>query len=84
LIRLAVFGFTVGFAFMCFGYEGSAGLATRALPFALIGTFSGVCAIALGAVACGVAALIRPRPRKTTDGVAGDPASSRSNESDVQ
>jgi hypothetical protein len=49
-IRLGAFGFAVGFSFMCFGYSGAEPLATRLLPFALIGVFCGGCAIALGAL----------------------------------
>ncbi len=49
-IRLGTFGFALGFAFMCFGYSGESALVTRVAPFALIGVFCGVCAIALGAV----------------------------------
>jgi hypothetical protein len=49
-LRLGTFGFVLGFAFMCFGYSGDSALATRLLPFALIGLFCAMCAIALGAV----------------------------------
>jgi hypothetical protein len=49
-LRLGVFGFVLGFAFMCFGYSGDSALTTRLLPFALIGLFCAVCAIALGAL----------------------------------
>ena len=48
-IRLGTYGFTTGFAFMCFGYDGSASLASRFAPFAVIGVFSALCAIAAGA-----------------------------------
>ena len=48
--RLGTFGFAVGFAFMCFGYAGEASLVTRVPPFALIGLFCGLCAIAFGGV----------------------------------
>jgi hypothetical protein len=49
-LRLGVFGFVLGVAFMCFGYSGDSALSTRLLPFALIGLFCAVCAIALGAL----------------------------------
>jgi hypothetical protein len=49
-LRLGTFGFALGFAFMCFGYSGDSALTTRLLPFALIGLFCAVCAIALGAL----------------------------------
>jgi hypothetical protein len=49
-VRLGVYGFALGFAFMCFGYTGEAALSTRLVPFALIGLFCAVCAIALGAL----------------------------------
>ena len=42
--------FVLGFAFMCFGYSGDSALSTRLLPFALIGLFCAMCAIALGAL----------------------------------
>jgi hypothetical protein len=48
-IRLGSLGFTLGFAFMCFGYGGAASLVSRFGPFALIGLFCAVCAIAVGA-----------------------------------
>ena len=60
-IRLWTFGFVVGFTFMCFGYEGSAALVTRVVPFALIGVFSGLCAIALGALVHGIMTLAHTR-----------------------
>jgi hypothetical protein len=49
-LRLGVFGFALGFAFMSFGYSGDAALTTKLVPFALIGVFCAVCAIALGAL----------------------------------
>ena len=49
-LRLGAFGFVLGFAFMCFGYSGDSALSTRLLPFALIGLFCAMCAIALGAL----------------------------------
>ncbi len=49
-VRLGVFGFVLGVAFMCFGYSGEESLTTKVLPFALIGLFCAVCAIALGAL----------------------------------
>lgn len=50
VFRLGAYGFTLGFAFMCFGYTGEAALTTRLVPFALIGLFCAVCAIGLGAL----------------------------------
>jgi hypothetical protein len=49
-IRLRAFGFTVGFAFMCFGYGGADPLVTKLPAFALIALFCAVCAIAAGAI----------------------------------
>jgi len=49
-IRLGTYGFVTGFSFMCFGYDGTASLESRFAPFAIIGLFSAVCAIAVGAV----------------------------------
>ncbi len=49
-LRLGVFGFVLGFAFMCFGYSGESTLTTKFVPFAVIGLFCAVCAIALGAL----------------------------------
>ena len=49
-LRLGVFGFALGFSFMCFGYSGDDALTTKLAPFALIGLFCAVCAIALGAL----------------------------------
>lgn len=49
-VRLGTYGFVTGFSFMCFGYEGAASLASRLAPFAVIGLFCAVCAIAVGAV----------------------------------
>ena len=49
-VRLGVFGFVLGFAFMSFGYSGDAALTTKLVPFALIGVFCALCAIALGAL----------------------------------
>jgi hypothetical protein len=48
--RLGAYGFVTGFAFMCFGYEGTASLASRFGPFAIIGLFCAVGAIVVGAV----------------------------------
>jgi hypothetical protein len=50
-LRLGVFGFTLGFAFMCFDYTGDSPLATRVVPFAIIGVFCAGCAIAMGLAA---------------------------------
>jgi len=50
-LRLGVFGFTLGFAFMCFDYTGDSPLTTRVVPFAIIGVFCAVCAIAMGLAA---------------------------------
>jgi hypothetical protein len=49
----ARFGFALAFAFMLAGYDGQAALASRLLPFALLGLVGALCAtlIALGAVA---------------------------------
>ena len=49
-VRLGLFGFVLGLSFMCFGYSGDAALSTRLLPFAVIGVFCAVCAVALGAL----------------------------------
>ena len=49
-VRLGTYGFVTGFSFMCFGYEGEPSLASRFAPFAVIGLFCAVCAIAVGAV----------------------------------
>ena len=49
-LRLGTYGFVTGFSFMCFGYDGAASLASRFAPFAVIGLFSAVCAIAVGAL----------------------------------
>lgn len=49
-LRLGTYGFVTGFAFMCFGYEGTPSLASRFAPFAVIGLFCAVGAIAVGAV----------------------------------
>jgi divalent metal cation (Fe/Co/Zn/Cd) transporter len=61
-LRLGIFGFVLGFAFMCFGYSGEGALVTRTVPFALIGLFCSVCAIALGAVVHLVRARVGSRP----------------------
>jgi hypothetical protein len=45
-----VYGFATGMSFMCFGYDGDAALVTRLLPFAVIGIFCAVCALAVGAL----------------------------------
>jgi hypothetical protein len=49
-LRLGTYGFVTGFSFMCFGYEGAPSLASRFAPFAVIGLFCAVCAIAVGAL----------------------------------
>ena len=49
-LRLGTYGFVTGFAFMCFGYEGTPSLVSRFAPFAVIGMFCAVSAIAVGAV----------------------------------
>jgi hypothetical protein len=61
-IRLGTFGFALGLAFMCFGYAGEAALVTRVLPFALIGVFCALCAIALGGVVHLVLSATRSTP----------------------
>ena len=61
-IRLGVYGFALGFAFMCFGYSGEGALTTRLVPFAIIGIFCAVCAIALGALVH----VIRSRTRSSS------------------
>lgn len=61
-IRLGAFGFAVGFAFMCWGYSGEPALTTRVVPFAFIGIFCAVCAIALG----GLVHVIRSSVRSTS------------------
>jgi len=50
VLRLGLFGFVLGVSFMCFGYSGADALPSKLLPFALIGLFCAVCAIALGAL----------------------------------
>jgi hypothetical protein len=49
-LRLGTYGFVAGFSFMCFGYEGAPSLVSRFAPFAVIGLFCALCAIAVGAV----------------------------------
>jgi len=49
-LRLGLFGFVLGVSFMCFGYAGVDPLSTKLVPFAVIGLFCAVCAIALGAL----------------------------------
>ena len=49
-LRLGLFGFVLGVSFMCFGYSGADALSTRLIPFAVIGLFCAVCAVALGAL----------------------------------
>ena len=49
-LRLSIYGFATGLSFMGFGYEGDAALITRLLPFAVIGVFCAVCALAVGAL----------------------------------
>ncbi|MBI1377696.1 MAG: hypothetical protein GC157_09480 [Frankiales bacterium] len=49
-LRLGLFGFVLGFSFLCFGYTGEAALVTRVLPFALLAVVSGLAAVALGAL----------------------------------
>jgi len=53
-LRLGTYGFVTGFSFMCFGYAGDQLLATRLIPFAIIGL---VCAA--GAVAAGFVTHLR-------------------------
>jgi len=48
VLRLGLFGFVLGVSFMCFGYSGADALSTKLLPFAVIGLFCAVCAIAVG------------------------------------
>jgi len=50
VLRLGLFGFVLGISFMCFGYSGADALSTKLVPFAVIGLFCAVCAIALGAL----------------------------------
>ena len=50
VLRLGLFGFVLGVAFMCFGYSGADALSTKLVPFAAIGLFCAVCAVALGAL----------------------------------
>jgi len=47
-LRLGTYGFVTGFSFMCFGYAGDAPLATRLIPFAIIGLFCTAGAVAVG------------------------------------
>ena len=60
-IRLAVFGFALGLAFMCFGYSGQNALATRLVPFAVIGVFCALCAVGVGALTHVVRSRVRSR-----------------------
>jgi hypothetical protein len=46
----AVFGFGLAFTFMTTGYDGSAALHTRLLPFAVLGVVGAICGTALAAV----------------------------------
>ncbi len=46
----AVFGFALAFTFMTTGYDGSAALHTRLLPFAVLGAVGAICGAALAAV----------------------------------
>jgi hypothetical protein len=50
VLRLGLFGFVLGFSYMCFGHTGADALSTKLLPFAVIGLFGAVCAVALGAL----------------------------------
>ena len=56
-----MFVFALGFAFMCFGYTGQGALVTRFLPFALIGVFCGMCAIAVGSLVHVIRTALRSR-----------------------
>jgi hypothetical protein len=49
-LRLGTYGFVTGFSFMCFGYAGDEPLATRLIPFAIIGLFCAAGAVAAGLV----------------------------------
>ncbi len=60
-VRLGCLGFTIGFAFMCFGYAGEAALVTRFAPFALIGLVCAVLAIAVGATVHQIRQRVRAR-----------------------
>ena len=48
VLRLGLFGFVLGVSFMCFGYSGADALSTKLVPFAVIGPFCAVCAVAFG------------------------------------
>jgi hypothetical protein len=48
VVRLGLYGFTLGFAFMCFGYNGAASLLSRTPFFAVVGIFSALCAVLVG------------------------------------
>ena len=50
VLRLGLFGFVLGISFLCFGYAGADALSTKLVPFAVIGLFCAVCAVALGAL----------------------------------
>ena len=50
ILRLSLYGFSLGFSFMAFGYTGTATMLSRTPFFAAIGLFCAVCAVLLGAV----------------------------------
>ena len=49
-LRLGTYGFVTGFAFMWTGYTGEGPMAGRVIPFAIIGLFCAVGAVAVGFV----------------------------------
>ena len=59
----AVFGFALAFTFMTTGYDGSAALHTRLLPFAALGLVGAIC----GAVLTAVGHRLAARRRASSD-----------------
>ena len=43
LVTGLVYGFALAYSFMAFGYDGAASLASRTLPFAVLGVIGGLC-----------------------------------------
>lgn len=50
LINGSLFGFAVSYSFMISGYQGTASLSSRLLPFVLFGIFGAVCGLILGLI----------------------------------
>ena len=60
-INGALYGFALAYAFMIAGYQGAAPLATRLLPFAVLGLVGAVCGALLTLVGFGGRKLARKR-----------------------